>query len=204
MPIAYTHWSVYIAAMPRKSEPTREKILTAANRLFYAEGIGRVSVDAVAEKAGVTKRTLYYHFRSKDDLIAAYLESRDQPNLDQFAKWFEAGGDTLPERVEAMFKGLAKAARSSRWKGCGFLRTAAELANKPGHPAVKIGAAHKKRFEAWLAERIAEAGCEDAAMRARQIALLMEGAFSTMLIHRDPDYIRVAGQTAAALVEAGK
>jgi len=204
MPIAYTHWSVYIAAMPRKSEPTREKILTAANRLFYAEGIGRVSVDAVAEKAGVTKRTLYYHFRSKDDLIAAYLESRDQPNLDQFAKWFEAGGDTLPERVEAMFKGLARAARSSRWKGCGFLRTAAELANKPGHPAVKIGAAHKKRFEAWLAERIAEAGCEDAAMRARQIALLMEGAFSTMLIHRDPDYIRVAGQTAAALVEAGK
>jgi len=190
--------------MPRKSEPTREKILTAANRLFYAEGIGRVSVDAVAEKAGVTKRTLYYHFRSKDDLIAAYLESRDQPNLDQFAKWFEAGGDTLPERVEAMFKGLARAARSSRWKGCGFLRTAAELANKPGHPAVKIGAAHKKRFEAWLAERIAEAGCEDAAMRARQIALLMEGAFSTMLIHRDPDYIRVAGQTAAALVEAGK
>jgi len=190
--------------MPRKSEPTREKILTAANRLFYAEGIGRVSVDAVAEKAGVTKRTLYYHFRSKDDLIAAYLESRDQPNLDQFAKWFEAGGDTLPERVEAMFKGLARAARSSRWKGCGFLRTAAELANKPGHPAVKIGAAHKKRFEAWLAERIAEAGCEDAAMRARQIGLLMEGAFSTMLIHRDPDYIRVAGQTAAALVEAGK
>ena len=53
--------------MPRKPEPTREKILTAANRLFYAEGIGRVSVDAVADKAGVTKRTLYYHFRSKDD-----------------------------------------------------------------------------------------------------------------------------------------
>jgi len=190
--------------MVRTPKPTRERILDAANRLFYAEGIGRVSVDAVAEKAGVTKRTLYYHFRSKDDLVAGYLESRDQPNLNQFAKWFEAGGDTLPERVEAMFDGLAKAARSPRWKGCGFLRTAAELANKPGHPAVKIGAGHKKKFEAWLAERLAEAGCADPALRARQIALLMEGAFSAMLIHRDPDYIRVAGETAAALVEAGK
>jgi AcrR family transcriptional regulator len=186
--------------MPRKPAPTREKILSAANRLFYAEGIGRVSVDAVAEKAGVTKRTLYYHFRSKDDLVAAYLESRDQPNLHQFAKWFEAGGDTLPEKVAAMFDGLAKTARNPRWKGCGFLRTAAELANKPGHPAVKVGAAHKKKFEAWLAEQLADAA--EPAERARQIALLMEGAFSAMLIHRDPDYIRVAGETAAALVKS--
>jgi len=196
----YTHWSVYIAPMPRKPAPTREKILSAANRLFYAEGIGRVSVDAVAEKAGVTKRTLYYHFRSKDDLVSAYLESRDQPNLDQFAKWFEAGGDTLPEKVAAMFDGLAKAARNPRWKGCGFLRTAAELANKPGHPAVKVGAAHKKKFEAWLSEQLG--GTARPAERARQITLLMEGAFSTMLIHRDPDYIRVAGETAAMLVKA--
>jgi len=99
-----------------------------------------------------------------------------------------------------MFDGLAKAARNPRWKGCGFLRTAAELANKPGHPAVKVGAAHKKKFEAWLAEQLADAA--EPAERARQITLLMEGAFSTMLIHRDPDYIRVAGETAAMLVKA--
>lgn len=190
--------------MPQTAKPTRDRILDAANRLFYAEGIGRASVDAVAEKAGVTKRTLYYHFRSKDDLIAAYLQSRDQPNLDQFAKWYEAGEGEPAERVRAMFDGLAQAARSPRWKGCGFLRTTAELANKPGHPAVKVGAAHKKKFEAWLADRLAEADCADPPLRARQIALLMEGAFSTMLIHRDPDYIRLAGETAAALVGAGK
>jgi len=196
----YTHWSVYIAVMVPTLKPTRERILDAANRLFYAEGIGRVSVDAVAEKAGVTKRTLYYHFRSKDDLVSSYLESRDQPNLDQFAKWFEAGGDTLPEKVAAMFDGLAKAARNPRWKGCGFLRTAAELASKPGHPAVKVGAAHKKKFEAWLSEQLGDTARP--AECARQITLLMEGAFSTMLIHRDPDYIRVAGETAAMLVKA--
>ena len=67
--------------MPRDAAKTRKTIVDAAVRLFYAEGIRRVSVDAVAEKAGVTKRTLYYHFRSNADLIATYLESRDLPNL---------------------------------------------------------------------------------------------------------------------------
>ncbi|RVA73096.1 TetR/AcrR family transcriptional regulator, partial [Mesorhizobium sp. M7A.F.Ca.US.006.04.2.1] len=56
--------------MPDTQSPTRKRIVDAATRLFYAEGIGRVSVDAVAEEAGLTKRTLYYHFKSKDDLIA--------------------------------------------------------------------------------------------------------------------------------------
>jgi AcrR family transcriptional regulator len=67
--------------MESTTETTRERIVSAAAKLFYGEGIRAVSVDAVAEKAGVTKRTLYYHFDSKDDLIAAYLEGRDQPNL---------------------------------------------------------------------------------------------------------------------------
>ncbi|TGV79729.1 TetR/AcrR family transcriptional regulator, partial [Mesorhizobium sp. M00.F.Ca.ET.149.01.1.1] len=69
--------------MSEKPNPTRKRLVDAATRLFYAEGIGRVSVDAVAEKAGLTKRTLYYHFKSKDDLIAAYLDARDQPNREQ-------------------------------------------------------------------------------------------------------------------------
>jgi AcrR family transcriptional regulator len=63
--------------MARSSDPTRARILSAANNLFYAEGIRAVSVDAVAAKAGLTKKTLYYHFRSKDDLVAAYLAARD-------------------------------------------------------------------------------------------------------------------------------
>jgi AcrR family transcriptional regulator len=57
--------------------PTRERIISAAAKLFYNEGIKSVSVDAVAEKAGVTKRTLYYHFASKDDLIGAYTRLRN-------------------------------------------------------------------------------------------------------------------------------
>src|SRR3954465_5775091 len=125
--------------MARSGIPTRERIISAANALFYNDGIRGVSVDAVAAKAGVTKRTLYYHFKSKDDLIAAYLDGRDQPNIKQMASWFEAAEGDAEHRVEAIFPNLARVARHPKWKGCGFLRTAAELASMPGHPAVKAG-----------------------------------------------------------------
>jgi AcrR family transcriptional regulator len=188
--------------MPRNAAQTRDRIVDAANRLFYSEGIRSVSVDAVAEKAGVTKRTLYYHFKSKDELVGAYLESRDQPNLALFAKWFEEADGPLAGKVEAIFLNVAQSARHRKWKGCGFLRTAAELANMPGHPAVKIGAEHKKKFEAWLSDIFAADGLDDAPLLARQIVLLMDGAFSTMLVHRDSAYIEAAGSAAAALVDS--
>ncbi len=188
--------------MPRNAQQTRGRILDAANRLFYGEGIRSVSVDAVADKAGITKRTLYYHFKSKDELITAYLESRDQPNLVLLAKWFDEADGSLADKVEAIFTNLARSARHPKWKGCGFLRTAAELADMPGHPAVKAGAAHKKKFEAWLTERIEAEGLGNAPLLARQIVLLMDGAHSIMLIHRDPEYIEAAGRAAAALINS--
>lgn len=183
-------------------QPAKERIIDAANRLFYAEGIRAVSVDAVAEKAGTTKKTLYYHFRSKDDLIDAYLTARDQPNLVLYEKWFDESDGMLADKIEAIFLQLAQSARHPKWKGCGFLRTAAELANKPGHPAMKVGAAHKKKLEALLSDKIKKAGIVDATALARHIVLLLDGAFSTVLIHRDPEYIEAAGSAAKSLVLA--
>lgn len=183
-------------------QPAKERIIDAANRLFYAEGIRAVSVDAVAEMAGITKKTLYYHFRSKDDLIEAYLTARDQPNLVIYEKWFDETDGMLADKIEAIFLQLAQSARHPKWKGCGFLRTAAELTNKPGHPAMKVGAAHKKKLEALLSDKIKIAGIVDAAALARHIVLLLDGAFSTMLIHRDPEYIEAAGDAAKSLVLA--
>ncbi|GFE51192.1 TetR family transcriptional regulator [Roseobacter cerasinus] len=180
--------------------PAREKIVDAANRLFYSEGIRAVSVDAIAEKAGVTKKTLYYHFRSKDDLVAEYLTTRDQPNLRLYEQWFEAADGIIADKTEAIFMQVAKSARHPKWKGCGFLRTAAELANLPGHPAMKIGADHKKRFEGWLETKFADAGIEQPHTLARQVVLLMDGAFSTMLVHREPAYAEEAGLAAHELV----
>ena len=188
--------------MSEEINPTRKRLVDAATKLFYAEGIGRVSVDAVAEKAGLTKRTLYYHFKSKDDLIAAYLDGRDQPNLEQMAGWFDAAAGAADKKVEAIFTNLARVARHPKWKGCGFLRTAAELAAMPGHPAVKAGARHKTNFEKWLAEALSSHNVGEAKMLAREIVLLMDGAFSSMLIHHNPDYINAAGHAAATLIRA--
>jgi len=183
---------------------TRDLILDAANRLFYDQGIRAVSLDAIVEKAGVTKKTLYYHFKSKDDLIAGYLSSRDQPNLAFFAKWYDETDGDAADKTAAIFKQLAQNARHPKWKGCGFLRTAAELANMPGHPALKIGAAHKKSFEALLAKRYAAAAKSNPKKLARSIVLLMEGSFATLLIHRDPAYAEAAAEAARALVMIAK
>jgi AcrR family transcriptional regulator len=181
---------------------TRERIVAAANRLFYRDGIGRVSVDAVAEEAGLTKRSLYYHFKSKDELIAAYLDYRDLPNLRAFQRWFDEADGSAADRIAAIFGKLAEAAAQPKWKGCGFLRTSAELVNLPGHPAIRTGAAHKKKVEAWLATCLAGDGVVNAGDLARQIRLLIDGAFAVAMLHRDPSYFKSAGAAAQALVEA--
>jgi AcrR family transcriptional regulator len=196
----YIHWSVYIRGMTASA--TRDRIVSAASKLFYSEGIRGVSVDAVAAKAGVTKRTLYYHFRSKDDLIAAYLAARDQPNLALFKQWFDEANGNVATKIENIFRNLARSARHQKWKGCGFLRTSAELANLPGHPAIKIGAAHKKKFEEWLRVTFEGEGIAMASQLARQIVLLLDGSFAVVLLHRDASYMETAGEAAFSLVEA--
>ena len=183
---------------------TRERIIAAATKLFYSEGLRATSVDAVAEKAGITKKTLYYHFRTKDELIAAYLASRDQPTLMYYARWFAESSGSSADKVRGLFASFGKAADTPSWRGCGFLRTIAELANTPGHPAIKAGAAHKKRFEAWLTDILARDDVRDAGRVARQIVILLDGAATVMLIHRDVAYVEAAGETAALLIEQSR
>lgn len=180
---------------------TRDRIVAAASRLFYREGIRAVSVDAVAEEAGLTKRSLYYHFRSKDDLIEAYLAYRDQPNLDAYKRWFSERDGTVADKVAAIFENLANMASHPKWKGCGFLRTSAELANLPGHPAIVRGAAHKKKIEHWLAECLDADGVEAPGALASQIILLLDGSFAVVMLHRDTGYMLSAANAARVLVE---
>jgi AcrR family transcriptional regulator len=190
--------------MPKNATITRDRIVDAASKLFYGHGIRAVSVDDVAARAGLTKRTLYYHFRSKDDLIAAYLVARDEPTIVIVMGWMDAVQGTLADKLEAVFAQMARLGRHPKWRGCGFLRTAAELVTTPGHPALKAGSAHKKKLEAEFASRFADAGLDQPEMRARQVMLLFDGAFSAMLTHRDPSYAEAAGQAAMDLVRDEK
>lgn len=188
--------------MPERLTPTRERIIAAASKLFYGQGIRAVSMDGVAQQAGVTKKTLYYHFRSKDDLISAYLEARDAPNLAVFQRWFDEADTDYAGKVRNIFTQLSKSAAHPKWKGCGFLRTSVELFDLPGHPAVAAGRVHKKRVENWLCGVFEEVGdWKDPRQLARQIILLLDGAFAVVLLHRDPCYMDVAGDAAAKLIE---
>ena len=184
--------------MTEAPSSTRDRLIEAAARLFYDEGIRAVSVDAVAEKAGVTKRTLYYHFRSKDDLIAAYLEGQDRSNLALFQRWFTETEGDVAYKVAGVFRQLGHSARHPRWKGCGFLRTSVELVTMPGHPAMVAARKHKTRVEDWLRDVLEDT--DDAADLARQVILLLDGAFAVVLLHRDASYMETAGTAAATLV----
>lgn len=199
----YIDWSVYKGCMDERALSTRDRIRLAGGTLFYAEWIHLVSMDTIAEAGGVTKRTLYYLVRSKGDLIAAWLETRDQPNLTAFQHCWGRADEDADRKVQLTFERLAVSARRQTWKGCGFLRTSVELVNLPEHPAIVAGRAYKKRVEAWLASMLHELGpAETAQTLARQIILLMDGASAVVLLHRDPTFFEAAGEAAASLARA--
>jgi AcrR family transcriptional regulator len=201
MRIGNTLTSRYTLPVARDSAKTRKRLVAAADGLFYEQGIRAVGVDAVAEAAGVTKRTLYYHFASKDDLIAAYLAERDLPTLGRYQNVVLDSGEPGADRIRRIFERLAKNSRDPRWRGCSFLRAAAEFANLPGHPARVVAARHKRRFEDWLKEVLVADGIANANGLARQLMILFDGAVAQILIHRDPGYALSAADAVSVLLD---
>ena len=186
--------------MPRDSAATRTKIIDAAYTLFYREGFTRIGVDEIAAEAGVTKRTLYYHFDSKDTLLAAVMEAQNALALARIRQIMEGGGRDARAMVRSLFIELAKWAATPRWHGSGFTRVAMDLAGQPGHPARRIARRHKAAVETLLADRLDACGVADARGSARQIMLLTEGCLSLILIHDDTSYARAALDVALLLV----
>ena len=174
--------------MPRLGNP-KQAILTCAYRLFHRHGFNRVSMDEIAAAARVTKRTLYYHFRSKDDLIAAALEQQHELAVDTFRTWTDRISRKPEAIVASLFNGLRKWAAERHFFGSGFTRVAFELAEMPGHPARAIARRHEKMIEDLLAELLLGAGVRSARRRARQIYTLLEGAAAMMLVHGDKSYV---------------
>ena len=179
--------------MPRLGNP-KQTILACAYRLFHRHGFNRVSMDEIAAVARVTKRTLYYHFRSKDDLIAAALEQQHELAVDTFRTWTDRISRKPEAIVASLFNGLQKWATERHFFGSGFTRVAFELAEMPGHPARAIARRHEKMIEDLLAELLRSAGVRSARRRARQIYTLLEGAAAMMLVHGDKGYASAAAQ----------
>jgi AcrR family transcriptional regulator len=188
--------------VPRSGEATHQQILDSAYKLFRRSGFSRVSMDAIAAETGVTKRTLYYHFESKDRLLAAVLEAQHKLAVEAFRTF----GDRLlgsPEAmVEAMFRDLAVWSDRPRWAGSGFTRLVVELADLPGHPARAIARRHKATLEDELALMLEHAGVARPRECAREIWLLSEGAISSILVHGDRSYAAAAAKAALKLLAA--
>jgi len=185
--------------MKRSKTQTRLKILDAAYGLMWRQGFLRVSMDEIALRAGVTKRTLYQHFPSKDDLLAATLAHSSELAIGRLRAFPHSG--TAAEFLDAFFGELADWAAKPRWSGGGFTRVVMELADLRGHPARSIARKHKKAVEDWLTGVLAARRVSSAADRAREIMLLMEGAMALMLIHGDRTYAGAAANAAKILVQ---
>ena len=188
--------------MPRDPTATRTRIYAAAYALFYRKGFQRTSLDDIAAKAGVTKRTLYYHVRSKDDLAGAMLAHQHGFVLAEMARWMGEAA-TSARLVDQLFDSVVRwmaAAGKRHWTGSGFTRMAMELADLPGHPARVATRRHKSAVQAELARRLAACGARNAADVAAQLQMLLEGAMILMLIHGDARYAKLAAAAARQLV----
>ena len=190
--------------MSGRKEATRQRIVDAAYECFWRAGFHRTNVDGIAAQAGITKRTLYAHFRSKDDLLAEVLRHYSELAMARM-RHIEA---RLPRdrdgMIAAYFGQLADwAATTPRWSGSGFTRLVVELADLPGHPTRAIARRAKATSEQWLANLLKRAGVSRPRERAREMMLLLEGAMALMLIHGDRKYIDAAARAAKRLVRAG-
>jgi AcrR family transcriptional regulator len=179
-----------MAALPEK--PTmNERILETADRLFYLRGIRAVGVDTIAAEIGISKRTLYNHFPSKDELIAAYLARRfRQP----------PSSDKPPaEQILGTFDSLERRFASKDFRGCPFVNAVAELGAED--PAVKkIAIAFKESRRLWFRDLLMRLEVADPDHLATQLTLLVDGAIAQDLVRDDPSMARAAKEAARVLL----
>lgn len=187
------------------SGSARDRLLDAAAKLFYNDGIAATGIDAIVKKAGVAKKSLYNNFNSKADLVAAYLQVRHAEWLGLYAQRL-AQAATPVERVLAVFDAYtdhAEHAYERGFRGCGLLNAAAELqVGDAGRAAVRQ---HKEEVEALLLAQVTALLPEQpvqAAQAARHLAFLLEGAMARAGLEGRSDCMRQARPIAAALLEA--
>lgn len=185
-----------------KSE-ARQRLLEAADRLFYRDGIRTVGIDRIIAEAGVAKMTLYTHFSSKDDLILAVLQHREERVLEFFRSAMERHAGRSRDKLRAFFAALKDWFESPGFRGCAFQNAAVELAD-PAHPGTQFVRDHKRRFANMLRSLVDESIGKAAARVAPAVALLVEGAIMTAVVQGTSGAAGVAQDAAIRLVDAAK
>jgi len=168
-----------------------ERILETADRLFYLRGIRAVGVDTIAAEIGISKRTLYNHFPSKDELIAAYLARRfRQP----------PSSDKPPaEQILGTFDSLERRFASKDFRGCPFVNAVAELGAED-RAVKKIAIAFKESRRLWFRDLLMRLEVADPDHLATQLTLLVDGAIAQDMVRDDPSMARAAKEAARVLL----
>ena len=179
---------------------TNARIAALAAARFHEHGITATGVDALSRVAGISKRTLYERFGSKDGLIVAAYVSLDLPVFEMFTKPAEAADNTPRGQLDALFAQLEAVVRLPEFRGCPFSNAAAELADLD-HPAHRIVHRHKERLRRWMLVRARQAGAADPDRLARELMLVFAGAQSQALVQRSPRPATDARALARSLVD---
>ena len=177
---------------PAEKTEMKERILATADRLFYLEGIRAVGVDTIAAEIGISKRTLYNHFPSKESLINAYLQRRFVTT--------RRSGKSPAEEILGYFDSLERRFSSRDFRGCPFVNAVAELGPKD-RAVKKIAVAFKESRRLWFRDLLAELGAAEADTLATHLQLLVDGSIAIDLVRDDPLIARAAREAAKALLQ---
>jgi AcrR family transcriptional regulator len=178
-------------ASPPTKPTMKERILETADRLFYLKGIRAIGVDTIAAEIGISKRTLYNHFPSKDALITAYLERRcvQRPASDK----------SPVEQILGVFDSLERRFASKDFRGCPFVNAVAEVGTE-SKSVRKIAVAFKESRRLWFRDLLLQIGVGDAEGLATQLVLLVDGSIAQDLVRDDPMMARAAKEAAKVLL----
>jgi AcrR family transcriptional regulator len=184
-------------ATPRPT--ARERLLAAADELFYAEGVHTVGIDRVIERAGVAKASLYSTFGSKDELVRAYLLSREDRRQARILSRLERYG-TPQEKLLGIFDAQAEVAASPSFRGCAFYNASAE--STPGGPAQEVSDISRAWTRALMTDLARECAVPDPETLAAQLVILYDGANVGARMDRNPATGLTARTVAATLLNA--
>jgi len=184
----------------RDKAKTRQRLLAAARELFYGDGVCATGVSAVAERAGVTKMTLYAHFPSKEELVTAYLEDSDG-RWRGFLEERLSGCEDPRDGLLAVCDAYREYFTAREMRGCAFVNCAAEFPD-PGHPARRVIVRHKAGVQERLRDLAAEAGAREPVELAERLFVVLEGAYVTSALEGETGVLDRSRAFFAELVEA--
>jgi len=187
-----------MATVTREARSARERLLAAADELFYREGIHSVGIDRIIEQAGVAKASLYKSFRSKDDLVAAYLDSRRRRVTDRVEAAVARHTDPR-DKILAVFDSQLESSARPGFNGCAFANATAETHST----TVDEATAHYRQWFLDLFSDLArQAGASDPVKLGAQLRLLYDGVTQSARIDRDPQAAGQGREVAVVLLDS--